>query len=111
MQLRTIDGNLTLGSIYKLFVWSWLLSWSVFMGAIFLLLVLVALATGQMAVNGEMVQGRGPALMAMLPMLVLFPIIIVMQAFMFGGFLTFGAWLYRLRRPLKIVPEGSTPSA
>ncbi len=49
MLLRTVDGNLTLGSVYKLFVWSWLLSWSVFAGAILLILVLVTLATGQMA--------------------------------------------------------------
>lgn len=105
MQLRTVNGNLTLGSVYKLFVWSWVLSWGAFMGAILLLLTLIALATGQMFVNGELVQGRGPAAFAMLPMFVLFPIVIVVQGFMFAAFLTFGAWLYRLRRPLKVAPE------
>lgn len=111
MQLRTVDGNLTLGSVYKLFVWSWVLSWGAFLGAILLLLTLIALVTGQMLVNGEMVQGRGSAVFAMLPMLVLFPIVIVLQGFMFAAFLTFGAWLYRLRRPLKVTPEGDVSSA
>lgn len=110
MQLRTVDGNLTLGSAYKLFVWSWTLSCGLFMGAFLIIIVLVTLATGQMAVNGEMVQGRGPALMAMLPMLLLFPVFIVLHAFIFGAFLTFGAWLYRLRRPLRVIPEGGTSS-
>ena len=111
MKLRTVDGNLTLGSAYKLFVWSWILSWGFFMGAILVLLVLITLMTGQMAVNGEIVEGRGAALAAMAPVVVAFPIIIVLHAFMFGGLLTFGTWLYRLRRPLTVVSESSTPSA
>lgn len=57
MQLKTVDGMLTLGSVYKLFFWGWLLSWSVFVGAILLILVFVTLVTGQMMVNGEMVHG------------------------------------------------------
>lgn len=102
MKLKTVDGKLTLGSAYKLFVWGWILGWGAFMLPILFLLFVVAALTGQMGVNGEMVYGRGPAIMAMLPMLIMFPIIIVVQAFMVGGLVMFGLWLYRTRWPLTV---------
>ena len=105
MELKTKDGNLTLGSAYRLIVTAWIISWGAMMAFVLLLLFLAALLTGEMMVNGEVVQGRGTALAAMLPMLVLFPVVIAMQAFMFGGFLLGGLWLYRLKRPLRVVAE------
>lgn len=105
MELKTKDGNLTLRSAYRLIVTAWLLSWGAFMGFILLLLFLITLLTGEMTVNGELVEGRGAALASILPMLVLFPVIIVMQAFMLGGLLTGGLWLYRLKRPLRVTSE------
>jgi hypothetical protein len=105
VQLRAVDGELTLGSAYKLFFVGWLFSWSVLVGVTLLFLVLLTVVTGQVAVNDEMVYGTGPALRAMLPILVLFPPIVVFQAFIFAGFLTFGIWLYRLRRPLLVIAD------
>jgi uncharacterized membrane protein len=105
MQLRTVRGRLTLGSVYKLFVAGWLVSWSLLVGLILTVLVLITVATGEMLVNGVMVHGTWPVLRSMLPMLVLFPIVIVGQAFMFGGMLTLGVWLYQLRRPLLVVAD------
>lgn len=102
MQLKTEDGKLTLGSAYKMIVWGWLLSWSALMIPILLIITVGALLSGQMNVNGEMVYGVGPVFMSILPFLVMMPIIIVMQAFMFGAFLTFGLWLYRHWRPLSV---------
>ena len=105
MELKTVDGKLALGSAYKLFAWGWVLGWGAFMLPILVLCILIALLTGQMGVNGEMVYGRGAALMAILPLLVMFPIILVLQAFLAGAVVTFGLWLYRLRRPLSVVTQ------
>ena len=103
MRLNTREGHLTLGSVYKLFLVGWLLSWGAFFALIFAILAIGAAVTGQMYVNGDVVAGRGRALLAMAPALILFPLVITIQAFMFAGFLTFGIWLYRLRRPLLLV--------
>ncbi|MEM6626696.1 MAG: hypothetical protein AAF719_08340 [Pseudomonadota bacterium] len=105
MKLRTKGGQLTLGSTYKLIVWGWVLSWGAFFGLILSLLLVITLITGEMAVNGEIVSGRVEALIAMAPIVVLFPIIITLHAFMFGGFITLGLWLYRFKRPIEVVPE------
>jgi len=105
MQLRTVDGKLTLGSVYKIVVWGWLLGWSVFMVPIFLIIIIGAMLTGEMSVNGEMVHGSGPVLLQLLPFIIVLPIIIVMHAFMFGGLLTFGVWIYRHWRPLNVSAE------
>jgi hypothetical protein len=104
MQLKTEDGKLTLGSAYKMIVWGWLLSWSALVIPILLIITVGALLSGQMNVNGEMVYGVGPVFMSILPFFVMMPIIVVMQAFMFGAFLTFGLWLYRHWRPLSVDP-------
>lgn len=105
MQLRTVDGKLTLGSVYKVIVWGWLIGWSVLMIPIMLLIVVGGTLAGEMSVNGEMVHGRGVVFMHMLPLLVLMPIIIVMHAFMFGGLITLGVLIYRRFRPLTVVAE------
>ena len=107
MELQTKDGNLTLGSAYRLIVTAWIISWGVFVGFIMLFLILTAALTGTMMINGEMVSGRGTILMDMLPILALFPMIIVLHAFMFGGFLVFGLWVYRLKKPIKVVSDKS----
>jgi hypothetical protein len=110
MQLRIRDGQLTLGSAYKLMVWGWILGMGTFMGGVFLLMVLLSLLTGQMGVNGEMVQGTGPTLLALAPGLIMLPIIIVLHAFCIGGIILFGLWLYRTRNPLAVTfDEQSVP--
>lgn len=111
MQLRTSNGNLTLGSVYKLFVWSWLLAWGAMIGAALVVVVIVTLVNGQTVVNGEVIHGRAAALLALAPFMIMLPIVIALHAFMFSGLLTFGAWLYRLRRPLAVTPERDQPPA
>ena len=58
-----------------------------------------------MTVNGEIVSGRGPALLAMAPMLIFFPIVVFLQSIIFAAWLTGGVWLYRLKRPLVVISE------
>ncbi|MEO0608730.1 MAG: hypothetical protein AAFY82_10915 [Pseudomonadota bacterium] len=105
MKLETKGGRLTLGSAYKLIVWGWVLSWGALFGLILLLLLAITLLTGEMTVNGEIVSGRVEVLSAMAPIVVLFPIIVILHAFMFGGFITLGLWLYRFKRPIEVIPE------
>lgn len=111
MNLKIRDGQLTLGSVFKVVAVGWACFGGVFLGGIFLLLAIIAAVTGQMAVNGEMVHGRGAALAAMAPMIVLLPLIIAIQGVIFGAFITIGAALYRLRRPLSVTTEVTTPSS
>jgi hypothetical protein len=106
VELKVVDGQLTLGSVYRLIVVGWICSWTAFMGVVLLLLVLITLVTGEMAVNGHTVHGRIAVLARLAPMLVAAPIVIVLQGFLFGAFLTGGVWLYRLRRRLEIVAGG-----
>jgi hypothetical protein len=105
MRLKTKGGQLTLGSAYKLIVWGWLLSWGVLFGVVLLMLITITLLTGEMAVNGEIVSGRVRAFIAMAPIVLMFPIVITLHAFMFGGLLTMGLWLYRTKRPIEVIPE------
>ena len=105
MNLKTENGNLRLSSAYKLIVIAWILSWGALMGIVMLIMLLITLITGEMTVNEQVVQGRGAALMAILPMFILFPIIIILQSFMFAAMLVGGLWLYRLKRPLRILDE------
>ncbi|SDM43598.1 hypothetical protein [Maricaulis salignorans] len=102
MQLKSINGKLTLGSAYKLFVVSWYIGWTsifVIIGGIGLLAMLVS---GQATINGEVVEGAGPVAAQLLPMLALFPIIIIFHAFVFSGLLLLGLIIYRIWRPVQI---------
>jgi hypothetical protein len=99
MQLRTVDGKLTLGSVYKVIVWGWVLGMSAFMIPIALIIAIDATISGQMSFNGEMIYGSGPVFMHVLPLIVMAPIIIVFHAFTFGGLITFGVDVPALATP------------
>lgn len=105
MQLQTIDGKLTLGSVYKIVVWGWIIGWGVFFVPIALLIVIGATIAGEMSFNGQMIYGHGTVFMHMLPVLILLPIIIIMHAFMFGGLITLGVLIYRHFRPLSVTAD------
>ena len=107
MELRTRDNQLTLGSAFKLLAVAFLVAFGSLFALILLMLLIIGLATGQMLVNGEIIEGRGAVLAAMAPFLIFAPLLLAIQAVMFGGFLTAGLWLYRLRRPLRVVTEGT----
>lgn len=106
MQLKVKDGKLTLGSVYKLFVVAWSTTWITMFGFIFFILIITTLITGDMTVNGELISGRGPAMIALSPMLILSLIVVFLQSFFFAAFLTGGVWLYRHKRPSVVIIEG-----
>lgn len=102
MQLKSINGKLTLGSAYKLFVISWIAG----IGTIFTgfagLIAVVSIIGGEATINGVVVEGAGPVAAQILPILILFPVIIFFQSFIFGGLLLLGVVIYRLWRPVRI---------
>lgn len=110
MNLKIRDGQLTMGSVFKLVAISWLCFGVVFFGGIFLLIFIIGAASGQMIVNGDMVQGHAAVIGAMAPMVILVPIVIAIQSVLFGGFVLAGAALYRLRRPMSVTAETTTPA-
>lgn len=101
MQLETPDGNLTLGSAYKLVVCGFLVCFGALMIPIMVIITVGALLSGEINDNGHIVRGIGPVFRVLQPMF-LIPIIVVMQAFIFGGIVTSGLWLYRHWRPLRV---------
>ena len=109
MDLKTVGGELTLGSVYKLFVWGWAISWAILSGLVMIVVVAAGLVSGEMMVSGVMVHGRGEVLTAIWPFLALFalvlPIAIFLNALVFGGFLAFGVWIYRHWRPLRVTAD------
>ncbi len=110
MNLKIRDGQLTLGSVFKLTEISWL-CFGVLLAAVFMLFFVVTAVTGgEVMINGEVIQGRGAVFSALIPFLVLLPLIIAVQALILGAFVTAGAALYRLRRPLAVTAETTTPT-
>lgn len=105
MKITVKDGQPSLRSLYKLVAMGWMVGFGTLFGIIFILIFLISLLTGEMTVNGELVQSRGQVMMRMIPMLIILPIIIVMHAFMLGALIIGGMALYRKRRPIELVDE------
>ena len=102
MQLKTVNGKLTLGSAYKLFVVSWFVGWTsifVVIGGIGLLAMLVG---GGTASDVLVTDGDLPPAAAALLSVVMIPVIIVFHAFVFSGLLLLGVVIYRLWRPVQV---------
>ena len=102
MQLKTVNGKLTLGSAYKLFVVSWFVGWTSIFVVIGGIGLLAALVSGEAMINGEVVEVSGSGLAQFLPMLALLPVIIIFHAFAFSGFLLLGLVIYRIWRPVQV---------
>lgn len=56
MQLRTIDGRLTLGSVFRLVAAAWLTLATVFMALIVVFLIPAAFTNG-LVINGQLIRG------------------------------------------------------
>jgi len=110
MQLKTVDGQLTLGSAFKLIVIGWLISFTLLFGAIFVAVAISSVVSGEIVVNGELVRGRGAVLAAIAPFVLVIPIVVPLHALVFGGLMTAGLWLYRLHKPLRVIDATAPPS-
>ena len=101
MELRTRDGQLELGGAFKLVAAGYFLGAAAIFIPLFGLVALVSLAAG-VPPTGEPVEGGGGVLFAVLP-LIMVPVILAMQAVMFGGLAVLGLWLYQKRRPIRVI--------
>ena len=103
MELETTGGQLKAGGAFKLIATGYFLGAAVIFLPLFMLVTVISLAAGvPPTVNGEPVEGGGGVLVAILP-LIMVPLILALQAVMFGGLAVFGLWLYSKRRPIRVV--------
>ena len=102
LQLKTINGNLTMGSVYRLFVVGWALGFGAFFTAIALFIFVAAAVTGEATINGVEVRDRAQVISAFAPMLLIGPVIIFFQSFILAGLMTFGIRVYRHWFPLTV---------
>lgn len=83
------------------------------MGAFFTLMFAlifgIMLISGSGTVNGEEVTSRASILTSAMTSIILIPVIVVVHAFMFGGILLLGTWIFRRRGKLTI--EGHDASS
>ena len=101
MELQTENGRLKLGGAFKLVATGYFLGAGVIFVPLFALVTVISLAAGvPPTVNGQEVEGGG-MILAILPLVVV-PIILAMQAVMFGGLAVLGLWLYSKRRPIRV---------
>ncbi len=106
MHLRSVDGKLTLGSVYRLCVVGWVVGWGLLFGVFLVLFALIVVLAGAAGAFGHQTFGAAAILVQMIPLIIMIPITVVIQAFIAAGLLTFGVWLFQTRRPLlEIVPD------
>jgi len=112
MELRVKEnGQLSLGSAYKMIAKGYVIGAggfvAIFMIPMFIIFLIGALSGQPMSVNGEMTTGWA-AYTPMLMMFVMFPVIVGLQAIMFGGMVVLGLVVYRQFRPINVkFPPGS----
>ena len=101
MQIRQKRGQLSYGSAYKLFFVGWVCGWALLIIPFLLIMVIMTAAGGTATVNGEAYSGMG-GMMALVPALIFFPIIIAIQGVIAAAAMTAGIWLYRRVRPITV---------
>ncbi|MCI5048447.1 MAG: hypothetical protein MRY59_13180 [Aquisalinus sp.] len=94
MQINVSDGNIRLSSIYKLF----------FVGALIssIVLFLTFLLVGVVA---SLITGEWVVLIQLLPMIILWPGVLLLGAAIGSLLNLLGIWLYRFFRPVVIVVQ------
>lgn len=101
MQLKQKRGQLSYGSSFKLFYFSWVLGWALLMLPIIAIMLLTVLVGGTFTMNGETQTGTA-AIWSVLGFLIFFPLIIAIQGIFGAGLMTLGSWLYRRFRPITV---------
>lgn len=111
MEIKVIDGKLSLGSLFKPIAFGYAIGMGVIFIPFFLLMLPMFLfSPGVVDQSGQMVTGPGPILAMMAPMFIMIPIILAMQGVMIGGAILLGLVIYRTRWPVRVVVEGDAPA-
>jgi len=111
MEIKAINGKLSLGSMFKPIAFGYAIGMGVIFIPFFLLMLPMFLfSPGVVDQGGQLVTGPGPILMMIAPMFIMIPIILAMQGVMIGGAILLGLAIYRSRWPLRVVVEGDTPT-
>ncbi len=108
MEIKAVDGNLSLGSLFKPVAVGYAIGMGVFMLPMLLLMIPIFIfSPGVETQSGELVTGPISILVMLLPMFVMFPIILVLQGFLIGGAVIFGLYVYRTRKPISVAVLGN----
>lgn len=105
MELLTERGRLKLGGAFKLVAVGYFVGAGAIFLPLFALVTVITVASGiPPTVNGQQVEGAGALLFSLLP-LVMLPVVLAIQAVMFGGLVTLGLLLYQKFNPIRIVED------
>jgi hypothetical protein len=105
MQIRAVNGKLSLGSLFMPLVIGYSIGWGLMFALILPLPLVSILSSRAVDGNGHVVTGIGAKLAMVAPVLLLFPLIIVMQSVMMAGSILLGLVIYRTMRPIRVVTE------
>ncbi|MEZ6022680.1 MAG: hypothetical protein R3C16_04535 [Hyphomonadaceae bacterium] len=108
MKIKVVDGTVSIGSLFAPVAVGYGIGAGVIFVPMFLLMgVIFALSPGTVDQNGEPVSGVAMAL----PMIVMLPLVLAMQAVMFGGLSVLGLAIYRTWGTLGVTSVRETPDA
>ena len=100
MELKVVNGQLELGSIFKLCFTGWLVAWSLIMAIAVIGFLIADVLSGDVVINGETVTGVSVVTSQIIPFLLLLPIIVLLQSAFIAVVTTFGVWLYLQKFPI-----------
>jgi hypothetical protein len=106
MEIKAVDGKLSLGSLFGPIAVGYGIGAGVIFIPMFLLIGVLSLVTPAGVDQG----GQTVSASAMfLPMIIMVPFILAMQAVMFGGLIMLGLSIYRLWGTLRVTSVRETP--
>lgn len=109
MEIKAVEGQLSLVSLLKLFATGYTIGMGVIMIPIILLMFpMFMFSPGLEDHSGQLVTGPLPILLEVAPIIALTPIIIVMQGVMIGGAIILGLAIYRTRRPIRVISQNNS---
>jgi Flp pilus assembly pilin Flp len=103
MELRTTSGQLDLGGAFRLVATGYFFGAGAIFIPLFALITVVMVAAGVPGTfNDTVVEGGGSRFVAVLP-LIMMPVILAIQAVMFGGLAVLGLWLYTRWKQIRVI--------
>jgi hypothetical protein len=106
MEIKAVDGKLSLGSLFGPIAVGYGIGAGVIFIPMFLLMgLLFSFAPAGVDQNGQTVSGAA----MVLPMIIMVPFIVAMQGVMFAGLVMFGLAIFRNWGTLRVISVRETP--